>query len=99
MDVLGDLLDRSRARGATFGRITLAPPWGVMFETSLPLAVHAVLGGEAWISAGGSSQRLLAGDLALVRGPGASHLAACQQPQLMVLDEAAALFGAGGNEI
>jgi AraC-like DNA-binding protein len=99
MDVLGDLLDRSRARGATFGRITLAPPWGVTFETSLPLAVHAVLGGEAWISAGGSSQRLLAGDLALVRGPGASQLAAGQQPRLVVLEEAVARFGAGGNEI
>jgi AraC-like DNA-binding protein len=61
--------------------------------------VHAVLGGEAWISAGGSTQRLLAGDLALVRGPGASHLAACQQPQLVALEEAVALFGAGGNEI
>ena len=47
MDVLADLLDRAHARGGTFGRMVLAPPWGVTFETSLPLAVHAVLGGDS----------------------------------------------------
>src|SRR5690348_14185219 len=65
VDVLTDLLDRSHARGGAFGRTVLSEPWGVTFDLGLPLAVHAVLGGEARATSGGSSARLLAGDIAL----------------------------------
>jgi AraC-like DNA-binding protein len=99
MDVLDDLLDRARARGATFGQMVLAPPWGVTFQTSLPLAVHAVLGGEAWVMADEHSVRLLAGDVALVRVPGASHVASCEQPSLVVLEDAIERFGTQPREI
>lgn len=99
MDTLADLLDRARARGGAFGRIVLAPPWGVTFQTSLPLAVHAVLGGEAWVSVDDSSVRLLAGDVALVRGPGASHLGSREQSRLVVLDHAIERFGTPRREI
>ena len=99
MDALADLLDRAHARGAAFGRTTLARPWGVTFDTPLPLAVHAVLGGEAWVSTADSAARLLAGDVALIRGPGASHLASCEQPRLVTLGEALQQFGNDGREI
>lgn len=99
MDVLADLLDRAHARGGAFGRMVLAAPWGVTFQTPLPLAVHAVLGGEAWVSANDSSVRLLAGDVALVRGPGASHLGSCEQPQLVVLENAIERFGTTPREL
>jgi AraC-like DNA-binding protein len=99
MDVLADLLDRAHARGGAFGRTVLAPPWGVAFDIPLPLAVHAVLGGEAWATVDGTAARLLAGDVALIRGPGTSHLACGQEPHLVSLADAIERFGTTRREI
>jgi len=99
MDVLADLLDRAHARGAAFGRMVLAAPWGVTFATPLPLAVHALAGGEAWVDTERTSVRLLAGDVALVRGPGASHLRSCNQPHLVGLEDAVERFGTQPREL
>lgn len=66
VDVLSDLLSRARARGAVFGHTTLYGPWGLGFADELPLAVHAVVRGEAWLRTPGGDVRLSAGDIALV---------------------------------
>lgn len=92
MDVLADLLDRSRARGGAFGRTVLAKPWGVRFDLRLPLAVHAVIGGEARVVAGTDEARLLPGDIALVRGPEPSTLDSCGRPRRLDLGEALTRF-------
>ena len=74
-------------------------PWGVAFDTPLPLAVHAVLGGEAWVAAGDSTARLLTGDIALIRSAGISQLGACEDPRLLSLDDAVERFGTDRREI
>lgn len=100
MDALADLLDRAHARGAAFGRTVLAPPWGIVFDSAAPVAVHAVLGGEAFVSVPSQAPvRLLAGDVALVRGPGRSHLAASEQPTLLPLAAALERFAPAPLEI
>jgi len=66
MDVLSDLLSRARARGAVFAHSTLHAPWGLGFADESPLAVHAVVRGEAWLRTAAGEVRLSAGDVALV---------------------------------
>ena len=74
MDVLTDLLERSRARGAAFSHTTARGEWGVCFPAATGLAVHALVAGEAHLWTGGDDAgdqhalRLLPGDLVLVRG-------------------------------
>jgi AraC-like DNA-binding protein len=77
MDVLTDLLQRSRAQGAAFSRTIAHGDWGLQFPGGAALAVHAVVGGEVqlWTDDPAHSLRLLPGDLALVRRPGVQHLA------------------------
>lgn len=78
MDVLTDLLERSRARGAAFGHWTFhGSTWGLGFPAASGLAVHTVVAGEAWLWAGDAAAavRLHPGDVALVRGALAHQLA------------------------
>lgn len=69
VDVLTDLLQRSRARGAAFSRTTAYGDWGIRFPGEAALAVHAVVEGEVhlWIGADGGAARLLPGDIVLIR--------------------------------
>ncbi|MBE1878378.1 AraC family transcriptional regulator [Myceligenerans pegani] len=75
MDVLTDLLQRSRARGAAFSHSTARGEWGVRFPAAARLAIHGILAGEAfaWTDDGdpsaGRSRHVLAGDVVLIRGP------------------------------
>ncbi|MEZ0064533.1 AraC-like DNA-binding protein [Streptacidiphilus sp. MAP12-20] len=71
MDVLTDLLQRSRARGAAFSHSTARGAWGVQFPAGAKLAIHGLLGGEAfaWTDDAGRSRHVLSGDIILVRGP------------------------------
>ncbi len=78
MDVLTDLLERSRARGAAFGHWTFhGGAWGLAFPAGSGLAVHTVVAGDAWLTAAGPADpvRLHPGDVALVRGALAHRLA------------------------
>jgi AraC-like DNA-binding protein len=77
MDVLTDLLQRSRARGAAFSHSTARGEWGVQFPRGAKLAIHGILGGEAyaWSDRADDALRVLAGDLVLVRGPSSQHMA------------------------
>lgn len=72
VDVLTDMLQRSRARGAAFSHSTIRGPWGLRFDGVPGLAVHAIVDGEMYLWAGGEPERLLGGDIVLVRG-GVDH--------------------------
>src|SRR3954452_447300 len=76
VDVLTDLLERSRARGAAFSQSTLHGEWGVRFPGTATLAIHAILDGEmyGWMEDPERAQRLVGGDVILVR-TGAHHIA------------------------
>jgi AraC-like DNA-binding protein len=69
MDVLTDLLERSRARGAAFSRTSAYGEWGMRFPGGAALAVHAVIDGEVhlWVREPADALRLLPGDVVLVR--------------------------------
>jgi AraC-like DNA-binding protein len=68
VDVLTDMLQRSRARGAAFSHSVVSGPWGLTFAGVPGLAVHAIVEGEVTLVAGDDALSLLGGDLALVRG-------------------------------
>lgn len=69
MDVLTDVLQRSRARGAAFSRSTVHGPWGVEFPLAGALAIHAIVDGElvAWTAADPTPVRVSGGDVLLFR--------------------------------
>ncbi|MDE3204356.1 MAG: AraC family transcriptional regulator [Acidobacteriota bacterium] len=69
MDVLTDLLQRSRARGAAFSRSTLHGQWGLRFPVNGALAIHAIVDGEmyAWTDDPGRPIRVAGGDVLLLR--------------------------------
>jgi AraC-like DNA-binding protein len=68
VDVIGDLLNEVRARGAVFGRSPASPPWSLRFAARAPLSLATMVHGEAWVVPAGSEARLLRqGDVALVR--------------------------------
>jgi AraC-like DNA-binding protein len=71
VDVLTDLLRRSRAHGATFSHSTARGEWGVQFPAGAKLAIHGILGGEAfaWTDDTARSRHVVPGDIVLVRGP------------------------------
>lgn len=74
MDVLADLLDRARARGAAFALTTVhGADWGLRFEPAR-LAIHVVLAGEAVLTSSSGSTTLRAGDVAGVRSSGTHSL-------------------------
>jgi len=77
VDVLTDVLQRSRAHGAAFSHSTARGEWGVQFPRGAKLAIHGILGGEAfaWTDRPEDAHRVLAGDLVLVRGPSSQHMA------------------------
>jgi AraC-like DNA-binding protein len=78
VDVLTDLLERSRAHGAAFARTSARGRWGLDFSTIPGLAVHVVVDGELslWTTAAPEVEvRLRAGDLVLVRGDVEHHIA------------------------
>ena len=72
MDSLGALLDGPRARNAFLLRATMAPPWSLRIDDEAPLAVLAVVRGEAWITPPDAPPtRLGPGDVGLARWHGA----------------------------
>ena len=77
VDGLTDMLQRSHAHGATFSHSTACGEWGVQFPRGAKLAIHGILGGEAyaWTDRPDDARRVLAGDVVLVRGPSSQHMA------------------------
>jgi AraC-like DNA-binding protein len=77
MDVLTDILQRSRARGAAFAHTTVYGEWGVRFPAGPRISVHAVVAGEPhlWADAPDEATRLAPGDIVLVREAQRHHMA------------------------
>jgi AraC-like DNA-binding protein len=77
VDVLTDMLQRSRAHGAAFSHSTARGAWGVGFPSGAKLAIHGILGGEAfaWADRPEDARHVLPGDVVLVRGPSPQHMA------------------------
>jgi AraC-like DNA-binding protein len=78
VDVLTDLLSRSRARGAGFSHTVVRGAAGVRFPPGPGLAVHVMVDGEAYLTVDGADAppvRMVAGDLVLVRGTERHRLA------------------------
>jgi AraC-like DNA-binding protein len=78
VDVLTDVLSRSRARGAAFAHSTVHGDRGVEFPAGPGLAVHAIVDGEMhiWADEPDRATRLAPGDVVLVREGVEHHLAA-----------------------
>lgn len=75
VDILQEHLIRARASGGVFAHVTTDPPWGLRVAGSIPLAIHVVVRGRAWLWLDSDEVdpiELSRGDLALVRG-GPSH--------------------------
>ncbi|MFD9196588.1 cupin domain-containing protein, partial [Streptomyces phaeochromogenes] len=69
MDVLSELLDGVRARGALFRQTTLSGPWSLRFAVGSPLTLATMLRGRAWIvPAEGEPVPVGTGDIAIVSG-------------------------------
>src|ERR1700754_3692378 len=69
VDVLTDMLERSRAHGAAFSHSVVHGPFGLDFPGVPGLAVHAIVDGELHLATDdGGRERLIGGDIVLVRG-------------------------------
>jgi AraC-like DNA-binding protein len=90
VDVLTDLLQRSRARGAAFSRTTVYGRWGLRFPAGAGLAVHAIVDGEVWLWVNDPehSLRLLPGDVVLVREATEHHVAHLPGAPCLALEQA-----------
>ena len=79
MDVLQAHLARARASGGVFARSVAQPPWGLRLPGTIPLTVHAVIQGRAWLWLDDprAALELAPGDVALVRG-GPDHYLGCE---------------------
>jgi AraC-like DNA-binding protein len=77
VDLLYDHLMRARATGAVFARTVVTPPWGLRLGGSIQLAVHAVTRGKAWLWLDDPADaiELRPGEISLVRGGSAHHIA------------------------
>jgi AraC-like DNA-binding protein len=80
MDAVAGLLDGPRAREAFLLRASMDPPWSLRIQDEAPLAIAAVVKGQAWIlSATAEPQRLTEGDVAIFRGP--DHYTVADDPK------------------
>src|SRR6266566_3964670 len=77
VDVLQDHLARARASGGVFARSVAQPPWGLRLPGTIPLTLHAVVQGRAWLWLDDPQAplELAPGDVALVRGGPDHHIA------------------------
>jgi AraC-like DNA-binding protein len=69
VDAIAGLLDGPRARGAFMLRSRMSAPWSLRIEDQAPLTLVAMVRGHAWLRAGGLSQQVGHGDVAVLCGP------------------------------
>lgn len=95
---------RARASGGVFAHVSALPPWGLEVSGAVPLAVHVVVQGDAWLWSGdrdADAIELSRGDLALVRG-GTRHRIAhepgadCIDSKQFLADHSTPTAGEGG---
>jgi AraC-like DNA-binding protein len=71
VDVLAEMLDGPRARGAFTRRVLLDPPWSIRVEDHAPLSVVCMARGAAWVLPPDADPvRLAQGGVAIMRGLG-----------------------------
>jgi AraC-like DNA-binding protein len=101
MDVLTDLLERSRARGAAFSSTTAHGAWGLTFPGSAPLSVHALVQGEAylWSSDHDRALHVFPGDVVLIREHTPHHLASQAGSRCVPLAKAMATVSGVGRRL
>jgi len=101
VDVLTDLLQRSRARGAAFSSTTARGAWGLTFPGSAPLSVHALVEGEAhlWSIDPKDALHVFPGDVVLVREHTPHHLASRAGARCVPLAEAMATVTGVGRRL
>ncbi|RSM86612.1 AraC family transcriptional regulator [Kibdelosporangium aridum] len=68
MDMLADLLDGVRARGALFNQTSMKPPWSLRFELGVHVTLAAMLRGQAWVISD-QPVALGTGEVAIIKGP------------------------------
>jgi AraC-like DNA-binding protein len=92
MDVLTDVLTRSRARGAAFARSRARGEWGIAFPAVAGPTLHTVLDGEVafWADAPGDALTLRPGDVMLVRQQTVQHLGNAPGTPCVPIEELAA---------
>jgi AraC-like DNA-binding protein len=79
MDVVAGLLDGPRARRAFLLRSILVRPWSIRVQDEAPLALVAVVRGQAWVLPDNAEAvRMNEGDVVVVRGP--DHYIVADQP-------------------
>ncbi|WP_055600001.1 AraC family transcriptional regulator [Streptomyces aureus] len=101
MDVLSELLDGVRARGALFRRTVMDQPWSLSFASGSPLTLATMLRGRAWIvPADGEPVSVGAGDIAVVRGRTPYTVAddPATPPQVVIDSTEYCLRGPAGGE-
>jgi AraC-like DNA-binding protein len=70
MDTIAGLLDGPRARDAFLLRSSMDPPWSIRIQDEAPLAVMAVVSGEAWVAHDDTEAvAVQRGDVAVIAGP------------------------------
>lgn len=101
MDVLTDLLQRSRAQGAAFSRTSAHGQWGLTFPGLAPLSVHALVEGEAhlWSDDPDRSLHLFPGDVVLVREHIPHHLAQAPGAPCVALADAMKIQSGVGRRV
>ena len=101
VDVLTDLLQRSRARGAAFSSTTARGTWGLTFPGSAPLSVHALVEGEAhlWSIDSEDALHVFPGDVVLVREHTPHHLASRAGARCIPMAEAMATVSGVGRRL
>lgn len=99
VDVLTDLLRRSRARGAAFSHSRACGAWGIEFPARAKLAIHGILGGQAyaWTDDASRSRHVLPGDIVLVRGPSEQFMAHAPGADVVPFANHPALDSPGGG--
>lgn len=75
MDALSGVLDGPRARDAFLLKAVFDPPWSIRVEDSAPLTVVIMLSGAMVFTGSGGRTSVVAGDIALARGPAPYTLA------------------------
>ena len=102
MDVLSDLLRRSRAQNAQVRQLIQRPPWSLTFADPPPLTVGATLGGHAFVrldDADAAPVRLAAGDIALITGAGRYTIADAPSTPPQVVLRGGRKYAVGGGEV
>ncbi|CUU59092.1 AraC-type DNA-binding protein [Parafrankia irregularis] len=91
MDVLSDLIDTARVRGAVLGSVRARHPWGLDLAAEEDAAFHAVAAGSCWLRVPGTEPvQLMPGDVVLLTRGGRHAISSTPSAATTPYDSAAA---------